>query len=189
MGENYSVLPAGLPEPEDDGAAQHLVGMPLPDISLETSTGETTSLRSLGNQLILYVFPQLASPFASLPLQWDNQPGARGCTVQSLAFKSVHPTLAAAGFTIAGVSAQSPTELAEAQTRLELPQLLFSDAKGLLRNHLQLPVFNLSGASYLKRMTLLIEQKVITRCWYPIFPPGADATELAQLCKDREPLH
>lgn len=36
----FTSLPAGLPEPVDDGAADHLVGLPIPDITLAGSGGE-----------------------------------------------------------------------------------------------------------------------------------------------------
>jgi len=32
-------LPANLPVPVDDGGAAHLTGMPVPDITLESSNG------------------------------------------------------------------------------------------------------------------------------------------------------
>ena len=34
-----SVLPAGLPEPEDDGAASHLAGRPMPALAVPSTSG------------------------------------------------------------------------------------------------------------------------------------------------------
>ena len=38
MSDVYT-LPPDLPVPEDDGAADHLVGLDLPDLTLESSQG------------------------------------------------------------------------------------------------------------------------------------------------------
>jgi hypothetical protein len=36
-------LPPDLPKPEDDGAADHLIGQPMPHLTLATATGDTRS--------------------------------------------------------------------------------------------------------------------------------------------------
>ena len=38
-----TVLPAGLPPPQDDGAARHLPGTRLPDLSLPTTDGTSVN--------------------------------------------------------------------------------------------------------------------------------------------------
>ena len=47
-------LPPGLPVPEDDGAADHLVGLELPDLTLESSRGRV-NVRDFG---VIYVYPR-----------------------------------------------------------------------------------------------------------------------------------
>ena len=42
MSTDYSQLPADLPVPEDDGAADHLAGMALPELSLPSTLGGST---------------------------------------------------------------------------------------------------------------------------------------------------
>ena len=71
-------LPPDLPVPEDDGAADHLVGMMLPNLTLESSAGPV-SLRELGlDRLVLYVYPRTGRPGEPSPPGWDAIPGARG---------------------------------------------------------------------------------------------------------------
>ena len=41
-------LPADLPVPEDDGAADHLVGQPIPHSGLSSTAGRTIALDDLG---------------------------------------------------------------------------------------------------------------------------------------------
>jgi len=51
-------LPEGLPVPTDDGAADHLIGLELPDLVLESSEGEV-NLRDLD---VIYVYPRSGRP-------------------------------------------------------------------------------------------------------------------------------
>jgi len=53
-------LPANLPVPEDDGAADHLTGLELPDLELDSSQGRA-NVRDL--------FPDLGVPVAGLSAQ------------------------------------------------------------------------------------------------------------------------
>ena len=41
---NYEQLPADLPVPEDDGAADHLPGLVLPSLPLASTSGGTIDL-------------------------------------------------------------------------------------------------------------------------------------------------
>ncbi|MPY72600.1 MAG: peroxiredoxin, partial [Alphaproteobacteria bacterium] len=51
-------LPADLPVPEDDGAADHLPGRPAPRITLPSTSGAAVSLAGLGRgRTVLYVYP------------------------------------------------------------------------------------------------------------------------------------
>lgn len=48
MNESHA-LPAGLPVPEDDGRAMHLIGERLPKLVLPTSDGGDIDLGALGS--------------------------------------------------------------------------------------------------------------------------------------------
>ncbi len=45
---NYEQLPADLPVPEDDGAADHLPGLVLPSLPLASTSGGTIDLAQAG---------------------------------------------------------------------------------------------------------------------------------------------
>ena len=86
MSHDVYTLPEGLPVPTDDGAADHLIGLELPDLVLESSEGEV-NLRDLD---VIYVYPRSGRPEQPMLPGWDETPGARGCTPQSCAFRDLH---------------------------------------------------------------------------------------------------
>ncbi len=106
MTEDVHTLPPGLPVPEDDGAADHLRGVMLPQLTLESTHGPL-SLRALSmGLLVLYVYPRAGRPGVPALPGWDEIPGARGCTPQSLGFREAFPRFQELGAGVAGLSAQ-----------------------------------------------------------------------------------
>jgi len=73
-------LPPDLPIPQDDGAANHLVGMSLPNLLLLTTIGKELNLGEIAGRLVIYCYPMTGQPNVALPDGWDQIPGARGCT-------------------------------------------------------------------------------------------------------------
>jgi peroxiredoxin len=176
---SYEQLPADLPVPEDDGAADHLVGAVMPSITLPATTGETVDLSTLGPLAIVYVYPMTGTPGVPLPDGWDDVPGARGCTPESLGFRGNYDELTALGAQIFGLSVQSTAEQAEAAERLELPYPLLSDSGLVLAERLQLPTFTAAdGVVRYKRLTLVLNHSAIEHVFYPIFPPNEHAAEV-----------
>ena len=177
-----SALPADLPVPEDDGAADHLPGLALPPVELASSAGGTVSLDGLGRErprTVLYVYPMTGRPGADLPEGWDSIPGARGCTPESCAFRDHHADLAAAGADVYGLSTQSTADQAEAAERLHLPFPLLSDAATVLAGPpLRLPTFEAGGRPRYRRLTLVIAAGRIEHVFYPVFPPDGHAAEV-----------
>src|SRR5262249_57445037 len=77
-----------IPAPQDDGAARHLAGMRLPEISLPATDGRHVSLASLKGRTVVYAYPRMGKPGQIAVVEgWDEIPGARGCTPQSCAFR------------------------------------------------------------------------------------------------------
>jgi peroxiredoxin len=62
--------------------------------------------------------------------------------------------------------------------RLELPFAVLSDERLELTRALELPTFETSGWTLLKRLTLVIEDGTIRHVFYPVFPPDAHAAEV-----------
>jgi len=200
-----NVLPADLPVPTDDGAADHLPGLTLPAIELPSTAGGTVSLVGLGAdrpRTVLYVYPMTGRPGADLPEGWDSIPGARGCTPESCAFRDHYADLAAAGAEVYGLSTQSTADQAEAADRLHLPFPLLSDEDAVLAQPpLRLPLlaapaaavggtppnpraFEAGGRLRYRRLTLVITGGLVEHVFYPVFPPDGHAAEvLAWLLK------
>ena len=66
----------------------------------------------------------------------------------------------------------------EAAARLHLPFAVLSDEKLALTRALNLPTFSTAGMTLLKRMALVIDDGVISKVFYPVFPPDKNAAEV-----------
>ncbi|WP_338727420.1 peroxiredoxin [Haladaptatus sp. DJG-WS-42] len=179
MSEDFP-LPDNLPVPEDDGAADHLRGMELPELSLPATDGTTVALKDLPPRTVIYVYPLTGQPDADvIPDGWEDVPGARGCTPESLGFRSHYDALRENGVgAVFGLSTQSSEYQREARDRLHLPFEMLSDAEWELTKELDLPTFTIDGADYLKRLTLVVSDGQIEHVFYPIFPPDEHAGDV-----------
>jgi peroxiredoxin len=70
-------------------------------------------------------------------------------------------------------------------TRLHLPFEVLSDAEFRLTDALSLPTFEIEGMRLLRRLTLLVRGDRIEDCFYPVFPPDADAGRVLAWLRDR----
>jgi peroxiredoxin len=176
---NPLVLPPDIPAPQDDGAAGHLKGMRLPDIALPVTDGGSVNLSKLAGRTVVYVYPRTGVPGVDTLPGWDAIPGARGCTPQSCSFRDHFGELQRLGVLhLFGLSTQDTAYQKEAATRLHLPFAILSDEKLALTQALDLPIFVTSGMTLLKRMAWVIDDGVITKVFYPVFPPDKSAEEV-----------
>jgi len=177
---NLNEMSAGLPVPDDDGAADHLPGLAAPHVTLPSTSGENVALDDLGpGRTVLYVYPLTGRPDRDLPNGWDSIPGARGCTPEACDFRDHHEELLAAGATrVFGVSAQDTDYQREVVDRLRLPFAMLSDSELRLAEVLRLPTFEAGGTTLFKRITLVVRDGVVEHVFYPVFPPGAHAQEV-----------
>ena len=176
---NLLELPADLPVPVDDGACDHLPGTPLPALPLPATDGGMVDFSTLPGRTVVYVYPRTGRPDQPLPAGWDEIPGARGCTPQSCAYRDLAAELGALGARIFGLSTQDTAYQQEAADRLHLPFPLLSDERLELATALVLPTFEVDGMTLIKRLTLVIDDGVIETVFYPVFPPDADAANVA----------
>ena len=65
-------LPPDLPVPEDDGGADHLTGLDLPDLVLDSSLGPV----NVRDFAVIYVYPRSGRPDQPLLPNWNETPGA-----------------------------------------------------------------------------------------------------------------
>lgn len=193
-------LPARLPVPADDGAASHLPGRAMPELSLPATDGRQIELAGLGapgpdaavpdaavpdapagggGRAVLYVYPMTGRPGVDLPEGWDDIPGARGCTPESCGFRDHHADLLAAGAAqVFGLSSQSSDYQREAVDRLRLPFAILSDEQMALVAALGLPTFTVAGVTLYKRLTMIVTGGAIEHVFYPVFPPDQHAQEV-----------
>ncbi|MBE1561906.1 MerR family transcriptional regulator [Nonomuraea africana] len=177
---NLYELPAGLPVPEDDGAARHLAATAVPELTLPSTTGETVRLHDLGEgRHVLYVFPLIGTPDVDLPRGWDDIPGARGCTPEACDFRDHYEDLTAAGAaSVHGMSVQTTDYLRGVVDRLRLPYAMLSDTEFRLAKALELPTFEAGGERFYRRLTFVIRAGKIEHVFYPIFPPNEHAQQV-----------
>ena len=174
-------LPEDLPVPQDDGAADHLPGSRLPALRLRATTGGEIDLAELGaaGTAVLFIYPRTGRPGEELPTGWDLIPGARGCTPQSCSFRDHFAELKGLGVAhLYGLSTQDSDYQREAANRLHLPFPILSDPAFKLTKAINLPTFTAAGMTLLKRMALVIEDGVIAKVFYPVFPPDKNAEEV-----------
>ena len=176
---NPNFLPPDIPVPQDDGAARHLAGLALPDIPLHATSGAPVNLSKLKGRTALYIYPRTGVPGVDAPPGWDQIPGARGCTPQSCGFRDHFAELKGLGVShVYGLSTQDTAYQREAAERLHLPFAILSDADLKLARAIDLPTFTTSGMTLFKRMALVIDDGVIVKTFYPVFPPDKNAAEV-----------
>jgi peroxiredoxin (alkyl hydroperoxide reductase subunit C) len=171
-----------IPAPEDDGAAAHLVGMPIPPVSLLATDDTSVVLAELKGRVVVFGYPRTGEPGKiALVDDWDMIPGARGCTPQTCAFRDLFAELKAAGaHHVFGLSTQSNAYQTEMASRLHLPFPVLSDEHLELSTALKLPTMEVAGLTMIKRLALIIDNSRITHVFYPVFPPDRNAGDVLE---------
>jgi peroxiredoxin len=176
---DWNTLPDDLPVPQDDGAARHLAGRKLPSLALAATDGSQADLAKLAGRSVVYVYPRTGRPGQPNIEGWDAIPGARGCTPQSCGFRDHFADLKALGVAhVFGLSTQDTEYQREAVERLHLPFPILSDQNLALTRAIGLPTFEIASLTLLKRMALVIDDGVIVKVFYPVFPPDRNALEV-----------
>ena len=183
MSTEFSRLPADLPVPVDDGAADHLPGSTVPDVALPSTHGGELSLADAARGLVVvYIYPRTGTPGVPAPEGWDDIPGARGCTPQSCAFRDARQELARHG---ASLSTQTPDEQAEFARREHIRYPLLSDHELVLAERMRLPTFQAGDLRLYKRLTFVAEHCRMVKLFYPVFPPDRNADEVLAWLQER----
>ncbi len=182
-----AVLPPGLPVPTNDGRAAHLFAARLPDLRLPATDGSQVHLPSIA-RAVLFFYPRTGVPGQPPSLgyrgeDWDTIPGARGCTPQSCGFRDLHARFAAMGVQVLGVSTSTSDHQREFIARTHVPFPMLSDADLALARAMRLPTFRFpveSGGpdTLLARMAWFVQDGIVQHCWYPVFPPDRNASDV-----------
>ena len=177
---DISILPPGLPEPVDDGAAVHLPGMAVPAIALAASSGDEVNLSTLSGRTVIYAYPMSGDDDSAMPDNWDLIPGARGCTPQHCNLRDHHEELRGLGMTVYGLATQSTHYLQREVDRIHLPYRLLSDEDLRLTKALSLPTLEVkvAGTVVLKRTTMILKDGLVEHVFYPVFPPDKSADQV-----------
>jgi peroxiredoxin len=177
-------LPDALPVPVDDGACDHLPGTRVPAIELEATSGRTVRLDTLPGRAVVYCYPRTGHPDQELPPGWNAIPGARGCTPETCGFRDRHGAFVDLGARVFGLSAQTTADQREMVDRLGVPFEVLSDADLRLAGALGLPTFTVAGMTLIKRLTLVLDDGVVTHVFYPVFPPDRHAAAVLDWLTD-----
>lgn len=173
-----SSIPANLPIPSDDGACEHLENMLMPDVLLWSTDDQKINLSRLSGWNVIFCYPMTGRPGVAIPEGWVQIPGAAGCTPQACSYRDNHTELKRNGVGVYGISTQTSEAQKEASNRLGLPYPLLSDADHSLSSALKLPLLEVGGLKLIKRLTLILKDGVIKKCFYPVFPPDKNVVEV-----------
>ena len=127
----------------------------------------------------MFAYPRTGRPGEpSLVEDWDEIPGARGCTPHTSGFRDLHAEFGALGVRVFGLSTQDTAYQREMVERVQVPFAVLSDAGLELTRALRLPTFEVAGQTLLKRIAWIARDGTIERVFYPVFPPDRNAAEV-----------
>jgi peroxiredoxin len=162
-----------------EGEADRLKpGLRLPPIALPATDGSDVCLEALPGRSIIAVYPWTGRPGHPNPPNWDDIPGAHGSTPELEGFRDHHAVFVQRRVQIFGLSGQTTDYQREMVTQLRLPFSVLSDAEGVFAAALGLPSFTTGGETYLKRLTLVVENGNIESVVYPGADPTGHAAEV-----------
>ena len=141
----------------------------FPNISLPNQDGNLLNLHRPDTfRMVLYFYPMTGRPDRPLPDNWNNIPGAKGCTIQTCSFRNKYDEIISLNAVPIGISSQNVDDNKEMTTRLKVPYDVLSDEKLELSKELNIPTFLVDSKFFLKRITLIVEKKIIKKIFYPI---------------------
>jgi thioredoxin-dependent peroxiredoxin len=145
------------------------IGKPAPAFTLPTASGEKVTLSKLkGKGVVLYFYPR------------DDTPG---CTTEAKEFSALAKEFDKIGFTVIGISKDTPEKHQKFTDKYALAVTLGSDEKGETIERYGVWVEkNMYGKKTMgiERATFLIDQKgVIRQIWRKVKAPGHAAAVLA----------
>jgi peroxiredoxin len=154
---------------QNDGDMNSLKNTNFPNISLPNQDGNLLNLHRPDTfRMVLYFYPMTGRPDRPLPNNWNKIPGAKGCTIQTCSFRDNYDEIINLNAVPIGISSQSIDDNKEMTSRLKVPYDVLSDEKLELSNELNIPTFLIDSKIYLRRITLIIEKKIIKKVFYPI---------------------
>lgn len=178
--DETTVLRDRIPEPEDDGGADHLMGASVPSVSLSATDGAVVDLSAISGTVIVYCFPKMGRTASEPdPDGWEAIPGAYGCTEETCSFRDHYQELVGLGVSgVFGLSLQTSEHQRDAHARVEPPYEFLSDSDQEFTAQLRLSTFEVEGETFSKRLTLVLVDGQVEHVFYPVFPPDEHAEEV-----------
>jgi DNA-binding HxlR family transcriptional regulator/peroxiredoxin len=148
----------------------NLIGTAIPPIALPSADGARLDPVADTPFTVLYCYPGTAIPGMSThPPEWDQLPGAAGCTLEACTYRDRLHEFTARGASVFGISTQRSDEQAAFARSENIPFPLLSDTELAFVTALRLPTFRVGSIDRLKRVTLIVDRDRIVRgCLYPI---------------------
>ena len=123
---DYSNIHTSVNESE----VKHLCNKTFPNISLPNQEGNLLRLYRFDTfRIVLYFFPMTGRPDRQLPENWNNIPGAKGCTIETCLFRDKYDELISLNAVPIGISSQTVDYNKEMTKRLKVPYDVLSDEK------------------------------------------------------------
>ena len=154
---------------QNDDDMNNLKNTNFPYISLPNQDGNLLNLHRPDTfRIILYFYPMTGRPDRPLPDNWNNIPGAKGCTIETCSFRDKYDEIITLNAVPIGITTQDVDHNKEMTSRLQIPYDVLSDEKLELCNELNIPTFTVNSKTFFKRITLIVEKKFIKKVFYPI---------------------
>ena len=190
MNKDLTKLPDNLPQPEDDGACDHLLGKTIPDMTFSTTSENLLNICDLESDfVILYFFPMMGIPGKRLLPGWNSIPGIRGCTPQNITISEHKDDLLKFHAIPIGVSTQPVDELSMLSELRGLSQVILSDDVLKFKEKLGVPTIYVENKTMYKRLTLILKKSIIVKVFYPVFPPDKHIFEILEWLEDNHTKH
>ena len=162
----------------------HLKDKVLPNISLPNKDGVLLKLnRNDTFRLVIFFYSLTGNPKKKLPINWDKIPGAKGCTFENLSFRDNYERLIELNAVPIGISTQTIEDIKEMSERLKINFDILSDSNLKCSNKLSLSTFSVSGKTYIRRSTIIVEKNIVKKIFYPIFSIEKHIKEIIEWLK------
>ena len=163
-----------------------LPGTVVPTIIFPATDGRSVNLAELAGTTVVYFYPRTSRPDEPPIEGWDEIPGARGCTLQCREFAERYEAIITAGAThVFGVSTQNTDDQREAVDRLLIPFPLLSDESLSMAVAMELPTFEAGGLNLFKRITLVLQDGVVRRVFFPVVDPRQNVRHVLEYLENK----
>ena len=119
-------------------------------------------------------------PNKRLPKNWEQIPGAQGCTLENSNFRDNYENFLELNSLPIGISTQNVDDIKEMTQRLKITHDILSDSNLECTRKLSLPTFSIENHVYLRRITLIVEKNMIKKAFFPVLSVHNHVNELLE---------